>query len=539
MSDATSRVRQSVLGAVLQHHRLEEKEVPNLRVMWTELCILVGLFGIVACMVWLAILLSKKARRSPYNVSGHNTGFGLARGERKRGSQLKLLARSLSLYLQQWYVLYLMAPSWLYAIICAVLFAFNALAGGMHSNITCRSDMFFWFWSNACNAWINAVIVRELHYMLNSSHRCIRYQPPTVQRATRQCLAVYAAATLLACWAATSFPWFRPHSKNGHDANDDRNRMVDALLCPPIQFSPGGIAFLWLLYFPLLILLPCAFVVYVIYDVWKTQRLPQKGQRRTLSLYFLRIVIVCIVMSTPAMFVYGTVPSPNPWLAWWVIAIGQGKVFVCAMLTVWKPDVWTALQDLYCGKQRRSREEAPCAACQCSNGNELLSPVGGDGCWSGGEHSCGLGDSSQRSKVSSGMGRLFTEGLLPHLTHLTTASSTVSDPCAGENSESHSGEEYMGESSRSIHSHARTEEAVSSPLHSGECVHKHSGAHISGSIVLVDLEEEEESEYEDVPKQSDLHYQFDDELDENDPECAIAHAILEEDDESDLPVAPF
>ncbi|GAX17614.1 hypothetical protein FisN_18Lh270 [Fistulifera solaris] len=49
----------------------------------------------------------------------------------------------------------------------------------------------------------------------------------------------------------------------------------------------------------------------------------------------------------------------------------------------------------------------------------------------------------------------------------------------------------------------------------------------------------EKDVYEDVPKQSDLHYQFDDELEPDNPDDVICFHIEEEEDESNLPVCPF
>lgn len=377
-----------------------------------------------------------------------------------------------------------MIPDMVFAILCTLISGLNASAHQYYDpGWMCRFQAFYLVWTTTAIAWLNAVIGFELHYMLWSSFRCIRYQPPTRRRATRNSLIVYVWATLMACWSTFGHPKiYRADLTLQHD-----------LVCLPVAFNTKTMLFLWFLFLPLATLLPFFFTVWVVYDVYRNDRLPHKGQRRTLAIYFFRIWIFYALMRMPGTAGFFLVPIENTWITWALGIWGHAQVLVVSIVSLCKPDVALAVRELFTC-QRTSDDDVPMVvlgtseAChethlsheqsQCALSSNLRSS------WT-------IFPTSQRSLRSEGtkshsLRRLFT----------SCTSAPALDVCKNDDDA------------------PRSESETSRP---GERY----------SIV---------ENYEDVPKQSDLHYQFDDELDESN---IIAFHIEEEADETDLPVCPF
>lgn len=456
---ASTRLQRPLEATMYQPIARDLASEDDLVIMWTSWSSLYYFFAAVSFTVWLSILLSRKARISPFN----------------------------------WYVLYLMVPDWIYAALCGTVAAVNASANEYYNTgWMCRFQTISLVWNMTCMSWLNAVIAYELHYMLWCSFRCIRYQAPTRRRATRNSLLVYLWAAVMACLVGFG----HPHSES---------ELQHELLCLPVEYSTKSMLFLWFLFIPLMAILPSISLLWVVYDVWRNDRLPKKGQRRMLSIYFFRIWACYAFLRLPAFMAYVIGPIERTWIAWAIGIWGHSQVLVSAVVILWKPDIYLAVRQL-----------VACPSCcpQCEDDQHHISKMDNSMIRSGSQMTSHNKSSLTMPRSSLSLwafSQPSLDTLSPHsqrnMLH-TSASSCALD------------------SQRNMFHTSASTCALEVPASPRDCPRR--GSEIIGPIYS--------QQYEDVPKQSDLHYQFDDELDEDN---VIAFHIEEEADESDLPVCPF
>ena len=377
-------------------------------------------------------------------------------------------------------------------------FLFSALSGALSAAIAsntelsglgwmCKFQSFYLVWTMSCVCWLSAVIGYELHYMLWSSFRCIRYQPPTKQRATRNSLVVYTIVVALACWSTFGYPAVYTADSS----------MQGDLYCLPVSHDTKTILFLCFCFYPLLATIPLVFLTWVVYDVYRHKILPQRGQRRNLSLYFLRLGLMYILLRFPAAAVATFAPMANSWLTWAVGICGHLQVLLSAVLSLRKPDVLLAVQELMTCQRTQEHEQQAFSVNDskevCQEAQLSRQPSSRGTLERTVRSSWSFFPGSQKSLVRSG----------------TTNQKSQKSLAKGESSTAlDNGDENPNDPPKTDSETDRVQDRF--PLFI--------------------------EEYEDVPKQSDLHYQFDDELDETN---IIAYHIEEENDEEDLPVCPF
>jgi hypothetical protein len=158
-------------------------------------------------------------------------------------------------------------------------------------------------WGVSTNAWLNAVVMFEIHRMLKSSRIRKRYFPPTRRRVHWSALYVNLWTGFVATWGLYSFPWL-PHETN----------VLRGLSCLPEQDDQKSTLFLWLCFMPCFMLIPYAYAVYVAWHVWKNNLLPPKGQRRFIAIYFFRIVCVFVVMWGPFVICFFVLSDTSIWV---------------------------------------------------------------------------------------------------------------------------------------------------------------------------------------------------------------------------------
>ena len=112
------------------------------------------------------------------------------------------------------------------------------------------------------NCWCNAVVAREIFRMLRI--RNTRYIQPSAQTVIRQCLSVYTFALSLGILGIV-LPGV--HVTRSHVG----------VLCVPVPKDRASEVFFWIVYIPLLFLIPTLYIVFVIvYVLWKGL-LPPRG----------------------------------------------------------------------------------------------------------------------------------------------------------------------------------------------------------------------------------------------------------------------
>jgi len=332
------------------------------------------------------------------------------------------------------YLLYLSAPDWVHGASGALSFAMHVLKREGLSQTSCRLQSIYIVFVTTCRAYLTAILATELQYMLVSSTKCLRYEPPTHARATKYSLLVYLWSLILALWTSLGYDW------NIYPAPP---QLRQGLVCMPIDGNPLTQWILWTLVAPVTTLGPFLYSFIIAYKVRKL--LPRKGQRRTLALYYFRIALGWFVLFIPPYVALVALQTELPkWMVGIAGILGQSQVLVAALCSLYKPDIALAVAQLF--------------AC------------------------CGT-----RTIVDD------------------TSSSHHDDPSV---------------------SYGGTRMADFSSLGAVE-----SHRNMKSELDVV---------YDDVPRQSDRHYQFDDELDpEHNADDIIAHNIEEEQDESSLPVCPF
>ena len=101
----------------------------ELVIMWIASSVLAGLVAIYTGAIFLSICLSAKARKNPFNH----------------------------------YLLYLAIPDILSSVLCCITCALNARVGHYWAPWMCRFQSFYAVWYVTANAWINAIILWQLH----------------------------------------------------------------------------------------------------------------------------------------------------------------------------------------------------------------------------------------------------------------------------------------------------------------------------------------------------------------------------------------
>ncbi len=340
--------------------------------------------------------------------------------------------------------------------------------------------MMIWHVTSTC--WLFAVIGYELHFMLCSSMCCLRYLPPTRRRATRNAIFVYLWAAAIATCSSFGYPSFpiEPIMRND-------------VLCIPIDHDRKSLLFLWLALIPISYLIPFSYVGWLVWKARRNKLLPKKGQRRTIAVFFCRIAICYACIITPSIL---AVFVRNTWVTWSAILLGFFQVFVTAILALQKPDIQLAVQTLF--------SWMGCSVCFTTQSGIKLSE--------GSDHHSQCNRTGSRLSIFSSTLTVSSQMNLPVSSRVVRPSIT---PFSGRISE----ELFQ-------------EQSDMEGLELDWRVSEHPPPPTSDNAVDKDV-------YEDVPKQSDLHYQFDDELEADNPDDVICYHIEEEEDESNLPVCPF
>ena len=279
--------------------------------LWAGISFVVSAFVFV---VLLSIVRSKRVRKNPFNM----------------------------------YLIYVMIPDLVVSLPCAFTCMLNAIKGMYWSAPMCKFQTIYLIWGITANAWMNAVIARQVSLLLRSSSEMRKYQSPTHCRITSQALMVYAWSLLM---AFSTFP--------GYYYNDwpHKTAAISGMGCLALEHDRNSSLVFYLLYLPAVAFIPFGYVLYVCWDIWKNNRLPPRGRRRTLAVYFFRIILAFAVMWMPyfiLMFMAGV--WIHSWGLWAAGTWGHLQGLVSACVSLMKPDIYRAVQEfLHCRGQGTGR----------------------------------------------------------------------------------------------------------------------------------------------------------------------------------------
>jgi len=274
----------------------------DLALMWS---LYVGMSIIVTTLVGLvmySILLDRKARSNPFNQ----------------------------------FLIYLMIPDLVLSGSCGFTCLLSAVAGHYWSETMCRLQGFYIPFGIGANNWLNLAVGWEILSLLRASSGFQKYRVPSTERVFFTALAVYAYSCFMASWAlwADHFDNF-PH----------RIVSYSGVGCAPLGYSRHSTIFYFLVYFPLLSLIPFFAVLGMGFYIWYYNLMPPTGRRRTLAIFFGRIIAVFTIFRLPS-FALGFSGAGSHWLLFAGGSFGHCQGAVSAAISLTKPDIRDAISRL-------------------------------------------------------------------------------------------------------------------------------------------------------------------------------------------------
>jgi len=238
------------------------------------------------------------------------------------------------------YVGFMIFPDSLYAMTMGFLYLSKAL--GIALIPPYRVTVFVYFVNFEVNFFSNGVVVYEINKLIQQSNNRQRTQPPDVSRVYKQMAAVYLYATTLAMWAILPVSWSIYHitdyDKGEGNLGSPPGGLVSPLAAMAVAYGT--------------IMIPTGYVVYVSIRVWRNKLLPRKGRTRTLSLFFMRVIIVFAVFyfpNTGTVVIQGRMESESAifWIRILRGLLAAGQVYTTLYLVSKKHDIRQATRDTY------------------------------------------------------------------------------------------------------------------------------------------------------------------------------------------------
>jgi hypothetical protein len=273
--------------------------------MWISWSAVTAVSALFAAILFFGILCSKRARRQSFNV----------------------------------YLLFLTLPDLLFAVLCTITCTMNAIRGHFWSTGMCNFQAFYAIVGIGSNLWLSAAITYEIHRLLRYSHQRRRYYAPTRRTVALQATAAYLYCGILGGLVyvdqvVEDFPF--------HVASP-----AGAACIPTVGPTLPSQLFFWLLFIPIYVGLPVAYILLVAVDIYRRRLIPPPGKRRTLTVYFGRMVVVIIVMWIPfllAAYIIG--PWSPRWLMWSGGTASHFQAVISVIIALLKPDVRVAVVQL-------------------------------------------------------------------------------------------------------------------------------------------------------------------------------------------------
>lgn len=185
------------------------------------------------------------------------------------------------------YVGFMIFPDSFYALSYAFLYVSKALTIPIFP--TYEVAVYVYFVNFVVNFYANGVVTHEINKLIKQSNNRQRTQPPDLSRVYKQMAAVYSYGSFLGVWAILPVSWslyhITDHAKGEGDLGSPPGGLLSRTAAIAIAYGT--------------VLIPAGYVVYVSFRVWRHQLLPRKGKTRTLSLFFMRVIIVFVLFYFP------------------------------------------------------------------------------------------------------------------------------------------------------------------------------------------------------------------------------------------------
>ena len=229
-----------------------------------------------------------------------------------------------------WYLLFIAIPDFWVSFLCAITCALSAPRSQFYSEWMCGFQSFYLNWAFISNAWLNGVVVFQIHRMLRNSKARRRYIPPTHKQVVRHAIVVYTYAVFWGFLCGFNIPKL-PHSSH----------LYYGFACMPMEYSRASTLFFWLFYIPLTLGAPLAYAAYVVCDIVWHNLLPPTGKRRALSLFLLRLAFLYFAIWLPFLFLFlvGNFVVINPLVHWIGAAISHLQGLCSALFCLTNKDI--------------------------------------------------------------------------------------------------------------------------------------------------------------------------------------------------------
>jgi hypothetical protein len=246
------------------------------------------------------------------------------------------------------YLLFIAMPDFMVSFLCCLTCALSAPQNEFYAEWLCGFQSFYLNWAFISNAWLNGVIVYQIHTMLRHSHVRRRYRPPTERRVGIHAAIVYTYA--LAWGLACGFNLrFLPHSSH----------LYYGFACMPMEYNTASTLFFWLVYLPFSLGIPVCFAAYVVFDIWCHKLLPPTGKRRRLSMFLLRLAVLYFAVWLPflILFLVGNFVVINPFIHWIGAVISHLQGLLSAMFCLTNAEIGRSFVEVVsCGQCTKSGE---------------------------------------------------------------------------------------------------------------------------------------------------------------------------------------
>jgi len=224
------------------------------------------------------------------------------------------------------YILFLTIPDFFFSFMCSITCFLNIKVGKFYSDFGCQFQSWYCAFSWSASMWMNVLIAHELFILLKIIASGSRLKQRSKRMRVIQIVCVYAFSAFVSSWTLI-------------DPLPHRARPVSGLACLPTEYDKNSSLFFWLIYIPAILGIPFIYITTLICIVLKRHLLPYEGNCRYLAIFFVRLLLVFIVMWLPAVILIYLVGGRSVWAAIFGGTWSHLQGLVSALLCFSKPDI--------------------------------------------------------------------------------------------------------------------------------------------------------------------------------------------------------
>jgi hypothetical protein len=205
------------------------------------------------------------------------------------------------------YLLFIAIPDFIGSFSCFLTCAMSAPKAEYYSEAMCGYQASYLTFAFTSNAWLNAVIMYQVHKLLRFSHNRRRYFPPTKKQVFRNTAVVYSFAFILGMLAG-----FTPNIPG----IPMESHAYYGYACFPMDGDESLTWFFYFVFCPLTLLIPFNYTLGVMFHIYWYKLLPAEGRRRNIALFLGRVVAVYFLAWFPFLVIIliGNFVTINPWV---------------------------------------------------------------------------------------------------------------------------------------------------------------------------------------------------------------------------------